>query len=64
MGRVPDGDAAIEQLPLPSPGSLNPAKPTINPTLVEGQIEGSVYMGYAEAIMEAQRFSDKGLHLN
>ena len=35
----------------------------LNPTLVEGQIEGSVYMGYAEAIMEAQRFSEKGLHL-
>ena len=40
MGRVPDGTAAIEPLPLPSPGSLNPAKPVINPlptevTLVE-----------------------------
>ena len=35
----------------------------LNPTLVEGQIEGSVYMGCAEAIMEAQRFSEKGLHL-
>ena len=35
MGRVPDGDAAIEQLPLPSPGSLNPAKPIINPTPVD-----------------------------
>ena len=35
----------------------------LNPVLVEGQIEGSVYMGYAEALMEAQRFSDKGLHL-
>ena len=35
----------------------------INPTLVEGQIEGSVYMGYAEAIMEAQLFDERGLHL-
>jgi 4-hydroxybenzoyl-CoA reductase subunit alpha len=34
----------------------------INPTLVEGQIEGSVYMGYAEAIMEAQVFDERGLH--
>jgi 4-hydroxybenzoyl-CoA reductase alpha subunit len=34
----------------------------INPTLVEGQIEGSVYMGYAEAIMEAQLFDERGLH--
>jgi 4-hydroxybenzoyl-CoA reductase subunit alpha len=35
----------------------------INPTLVEGQIEGSVYMGYAEAIMEAQLFDKRGLHI-
>jgi 4-hydroxybenzoyl-CoA reductase subunit alpha len=39
----------------------------LNPVLVEGQIEGSVYMGYAEAIMEEQVFkSDRegkaGLH--
>ena len=34
----------------------------INPTLVEGQIEGSVYMGYAEALMEAQVFDERGLH--
>ncbi|MDP7049102.1 MAG: lamin tail domain-containing protein [Verrucomicrobiota bacterium] len=35
MGRVPDGAAAIEPLPLPSPGSLNPVKPVINPTPIE-----------------------------
>ena len=34
----------------------------INPVLVEGQIEGSVYMGYAEAIMEAGLFDERGLH--
>ncbi|MFT4975866.1 MAG: 4-hydroxybenzoyl-CoA reductase subunit alpha [Myxococcota bacterium] len=34
----------------------------INPTLVEGQIEGSVYMGYAEALMEAQVYDERGLH--
>jgi len=34
----------------------------INPVLVEGQIEGSVYMGYAEALMEAQVFDKRGLH--
>jgi len=28
----------------------------LNPVLVEGQIEGSTYMGYAEALMEAQVF--------
>ncbi|MCB9741509.1 MAG: molybdopterin-dependent oxidoreductase [Alphaproteobacteria bacterium] len=35
----------------------------LNPTLVEGQIEGSVYMGYAEALMEAQVFREDGLHV-
>jgi 4-hydroxybenzoyl-CoA reductase subunit alpha len=33
----------------------------INPLLVEGQIEGSVYMGLGEALMEEQVFR-KGLH--
>jgi len=33
----------------------------INPLLVEGQIEGSVYMGLGEALMEEQTFR-KGLH--
>ena len=35
MGRVPDGAAAIEPLRLPSPGSLNPAKPVVNPVPTE-----------------------------
>jgi CO/xanthine dehydrogenase Mo-binding subunit len=34
----------------------------INPTLVEGQIEGSVYMGYAEAAMEEMTYHPSGLH--
>ncbi len=39
----------------------------LNPVLVEGQIEGSVYMGYAEALMEEQVFKSgdegkAGLH--
>src|SRR6266581_623803 len=33
----------------------------LNPLLVEGQVEGSVYMGVGEALMEAQVFR-KGLH--
>jgi 4-hydroxybenzoyl-CoA reductase alpha subunit len=33
----------------------------INPVLVEGQVEGSVYMGLGEALMEEQTFR-KGLH--
>jgi len=39
----------------------------LNPILVEGQMEGSAYMGFAEALMEAQVFKDAdhgraGLH--
>ncbi len=33
----------------------------LNPTLVEGQIEGSVYMGAAEAQMEERVYDEKGL---
>jgi 4-hydroxybenzoyl-CoA reductase subunit alpha len=32
----------------------------LNPVLVEGQIEGSVYMGYAEALLEEQVFKSDG----
>jgi 4-hydroxybenzoyl-CoA reductase subunit alpha len=32
----------------------------LNPVLVEGQIEGSAYMGFAEALMEEQLFYDEG----
>lgn len=32
----------------------------LNPTLVEGQIAGSVYMGWAEAVMEEQAFAYGG----
>jgi 4-hydroxybenzoyl-CoA reductase subunit alpha len=39
----------------------------LNPVLVEGQMEGSAYMGFAEALMEVQEFKDAdhgraGLH--
>ena len=39
----------------------------LNPVLVEGQMEGSAYMGYAEALFEQQIFKDAdhgraGLH--
>jgi 4-hydroxybenzoyl-CoA reductase subunit alpha len=34
----------------------------LNPTLVEGQIEGSVYMGFAEAAMEEMTYLPSGLH--
>ncbi|MBZ0237854.1 MAG: molybdopterin-dependent oxidoreductase, partial [Deltaproteobacteria bacterium] len=34
----------------------------LNPMLVEGQIEGSVYMGLAEALFEEHAFHASGLH--
>ncbi len=34
----------------------------LNPTLVEGQIEGSAYMGFAEAILEEQTVQGLGSH--
>ncbi len=34
----------------------------LNPVLVEGQMEGSAYMGFGEAIMEEQIFKETGLH--
>lgn len=33
----------------------------LNPAVVEGQIEGSVYMGFGEAVFEAQRYYRSGL---
>jgi 4-hydroxybenzoyl-CoA reductase subunit alpha len=34
----------------------------LNPTLVAGQIEGSAYMGFGEAVLEEQVFRKGGLH--
>jgi 4-hydroxybenzoyl-CoA reductase alpha subunit len=34
----------------------------LNPVLVEGQMEGSAYMGFAEAVMEQHVFKETGLH--
>jgi 4-hydroxybenzoyl-CoA reductase subunit alpha len=34
----------------------------LNPMSVEGQIEGSVYMGVGEALMESQAYKMEGLH--
>ena len=35
----------------------------LNPALVAGQIQGCAYMGIGEALMEAQVFDKRGLHL-
>ena len=34
----------------------------INPILVEGQVEGSIYMGLGEVLMEENTFRKQGLH--
>jgi CO/xanthine dehydrogenase Mo-binding subunit len=34
----------------------------LNPIIVEGQMEGSAYMGFAEALFETHLFHDSGLH--
>jgi 4-hydroxybenzoyl-CoA reductase alpha subunit len=34
----------------------------LNPTIVEGQMEGSAYMGFAEAVFEEHEFRPNGLH--
>jgi len=34
----------------------------LNPVVVEGQMEGSAYMGFAEAIMEEHIFLESGIH--
>jgi CO/xanthine dehydrogenase Mo-binding subunit len=35
----------------------------LNPVIVEGQMEGSAYMGFAEALFEEHLFRDTGLHV-
>jgi 4-hydroxybenzoyl-CoA reductase alpha subunit len=35
----------------------------LNPTIVEGQMEGSAYMGFAEALLETHMFHESGLHV-
>ncbi|HET9234616.1 MAG TPA: molybdopterin cofactor-binding domain-containing protein, partial [Candidatus Eisenbacteria bacterium] len=34
----------------------------LNPVIVEGQMEGSAYMGFAEALFETHVFRESGLH--
>ncbi len=53
---VETGEVKIEKIWIAHDGGQ-----PINPILVEGQVEGSVYMGLGEALMEEQVFR-KGLH--
>ena len=54
-------------MPLKDGRYTGPLYRALNPVLVEGQMEGSAYMGFAEALMEEQVFKDSdhgraGLH--
>src|SRR2546421_9379175 len=53
---VETGEVVVEKLWL-----AHDIGQSINPLLVAGQVEGSAYMGYGEALMEQQVFR-KGLH--
>ncbi len=51
------GDVRIDRIWIAHDGGT-----AINPLLVEGQVEGSVYMAVGEALMEEQVFRPHGLH--
>jgi 4-hydroxybenzoyl-CoA reductase subunit alpha len=56
-----DADARTGQINVNKIWIAHDVGRAINPLLVEGQVEGSVYMGLGEALMEEQEFR-KGLH--
>ena len=56
-----DADARTGQVNVNKVWIAHDVGRAINPLLVEGQVEGSVYMGLGEALMEEQEFR-KGLH--
>jgi CO/xanthine dehydrogenase Mo-binding subunit len=56
-----DADARTGQVHINKVWIAHDVGRAINPLLVEGQVEGSVYMGLGEALMEEQEFR-KGLH--
>jgi CO/xanthine dehydrogenase Mo-binding subunit len=51
------GDVRVERVWIAHDGGT-----AINPLLVEGQVEGSIYMGLGEALMEESAFRAHGLH--
>jgi 4-hydroxybenzoyl-CoA reductase alpha subunit len=51
------GDLRVEHVWVAHDGGT-----AINPLLVEGQVEGSIYMGLGEALMEESAFRPHGLH--
>ena len=56
-----DADARTGQVHVNKVWIAHDVGRAINPLLVEGQVEGSVYMGLGEALMEEHEFR-KGLH--
>jgi 4-hydroxybenzoyl-CoA reductase subunit alpha len=56
-----DADARTGQMHVNKVWIAHDVGRAINPLLVEGQVEGSVYMGLGEALMEEQEFR-RGLH--
>jgi 4-hydroxybenzoyl-CoA reductase alpha subunit len=51
------GDVRVDHVWIAHDGGT-----AINPLLVEGQVEGSIYMGLGEALMEESAFRVHGLH--
>ena len=51
------GDIRVDRVWIAHDGGT-----AINPLLVEGQVEGSIYMGLGEALMEESAFRPHGLH--
>ena len=51
------GDIRVDRVWIAHDGGT-----AINPLLVEGQVEGSIYMGLGEALMEESAFRVHGLH--
>jgi 4-hydroxybenzoyl-CoA reductase alpha subunit len=51
------GDVRVDRVWIAHDGGT-----AINPLLVEGQVEGSIYMGLGEALMEESAFRPHGLH--
>jgi 4-hydroxybenzoyl-CoA reductase alpha subunit len=54
---IDTGDVRVERLWI-----AHDCGRALNPVIVEGQMEGGAYMGFAEALFEQQAFHPSGLH--
>jgi 4-hydroxybenzoyl-CoA reductase subunit alpha len=57
-----DADPATGEIDVERVWLAHDVGKALNPMSVEGQTEGSVYMGVGEVLMEEQTFHDNGLH--